>query len=400
VKVSPGYRFADAQQARIFLEGIKQPVPTSLVGIVAPAAGGGWVALEYSPIGYVADADKDRIDATSLLKSLSSRASKSRQPQSAGAVAKADWEIKPTYDSDAHALEWAVRTEGRNGAQAAVNHTMRLLGRHGVLDAVMSKGSTDSGDSATLKQLVKGISFKEGEAYADFKNGDKLAVSGVAATIATDIGASAGSDSLGNADGEGSSTFFWIGIAVVACAGLGGTVLLLKKFKQHKSHAAAAHSSAPIVAHANTVPPVNGSKSKINGSRAPVGAIMANGHGHGPNGNNKRRRMFNYHKFYTEMVLQGPTPSIGVDNYGGLEMESYRQGRHAAESESAASNNGHHGAVLNANSELIANQKALIEEQTRLIDQQAKLIEEKSRLIAEKNQLLKRQSELIDNSLL
>ena len=98
------------------------------------------------------------------------------------------------------------------------------------------------------------------------------------------------------------------------------------------------------------------------------------------------------------MVLQGPAPVMGVEpTPNTYDFELSRLINLSAPSEAARPDT---GAVLSANSELIANQKAVIEEQKRLIEEQARLIEEKSRLISEKNQLLKRQSELIDNNLL
>jgi len=115
-----------------------------------------------------------------------------------------------------------------------------------------------------------------------------------------------------------------------------------------------------------------------------------NHHGRG------RRKVFNYQKFYTEMVLQGPAPVIGAEA-NGYEIDLSRLASQAFQVE--APKGADPTAVLNVNSECIANQKSIIEEQKRLIHEQARLIEEKSRLIAEKNQLLQRQSDLIDNDL-
>jgi hypothetical protein len=90
------------------------------------------------------------------------------------------------------------------------------------------------------------------------------------------------------------------------------------------------------------------------------------------------------------MVLQGPAPAMGVESFSG----------HAFDQNRAEPMIPDQGIALNANSELISNQKNLIEEQKRLIEEQGRFIQEKSKLIAEKNQLLQRQSELIDNNLL
>jgi hypothetical protein len=105
--------------------------------------------------------------------------------------------------------------------------------------------------------------------------------------------------------------------------------------------------------------------------------------------------MFNYHKFYTEMVLQGPAPVIEPTNgNNGYDIDGAHDGMNRS------GNGDSSKVVLSAHSEIIASQKSLIEEQKRLIVEQARLIEEKSKLIAEKNQLLDRQSQMIDNNLL
>ena len=97
------------------------------------------------------------------------------------------------------------------------------------------------------------------------------------------------------------------------------------------------------------------------------------------------------------MVLQGPSPSSSAEAYNGYEWDLNRYANQPMPAEAPRANQ---DTVLNANSEMIANQKNLIEEQKRLITEQARLIDEKTKLIAEKNQLLKRQSELVDNHLL
>ena len=130
------------------------------------------------------------------------------------------------------------------------------------------------------------------------------------------------------------------------------------------------------------------------GLRPKAGPVAKTANHHPPP---RRKKVFNYAKFYTEMVLQGPSPTVGGDSFNGYELDLNRLLIAAPPAEPAKPEP---ASVVHANSELIANQKALIEEQKRLIVEQAKLIEEKTRLIAEKNQLLQRQSELVDNNLL
>src|SRR5436190_22292721 len=108
--------------------------------------------------------------------------------------------------------------------------------------------------------------------------------------------------------------------------------------------------------------------------------------------------MFNYHEFYTEMVLQ-VSPATRVDAGYDYPVDAGQ----LVNNHSPAPVRHHDsppvpsGQVFSANSEMIAQQKSLIEDQRRIMSEQARLIDEKTRLIAEKNELLQRQSELIDN---
>jgi hypothetical protein len=215
-------------------------------------------------------------------------------------------------------------------------------------------------------------------------------------------------------------TIFWAGAALFACAAAVGGIILARKLHQQKALVAAGAVAAPAAQKSFSLPSNgkgNGSKPfRLNHRPAKTGKLV-NNHANGNGKDNaKRRRMFNYHKFYTEMVLQGPSPSTVAENaynpYAGyyVEYEPPRinnngNGHNGSHNGNGNGNgNGHHDANghydANGHADLLATQKSLIQNQQRLIDEQARLIEEKSRLIAEKNQLLERQSQMLDNNLL
>jgi hypothetical protein len=217
-----------------------------------------------------------------------------------------------------------------------------------------------------------------------------LALISLSQAVALDKTADAKRGPAANAEGDGGTKAFWIGAVLVVLAGTAGTAVLIKKVKQHQAlnpSAAKSHHNGK-----NGFPLVNGARRATNGSVAK--AVKA------PNGlqnGKQRRRVFNYEKFYTEMVLQGPAPVIGMEEGAIYELEN---GRYATQMVSAQAAPVDSGNMMGANSEMISHQKNLIEEQKRLIEEQARLIAEKSMLILEKNQLLKRQSELVNNNLL
>lgn len=221
----------------------------------------------------------------------------------------------------------------------------------------------------------------------------------------------AGSEGVG-------AIIFWAGIGVLACVAIVGGIIIARKLRRQKALVAAGVASAPEPQKHFSLPSNgNGSRSLKLNHRPAKAKVLNNNHANG--NNSKRRRMFNYHKFYTEMVLQGPSPSSVAENaynpYYGYGFNGYY-----AEYEGPRNNNGnghvngnghnngnghdthpaHSNGAAETHASLIANQKSLIEEQHRLIQEQARLIEEKSRLIAEKNQLLDRQTQMLDNDLL
>jgi hypothetical protein len=207
-------------------------------------------------------------------------------------------------------------------------------------------------------------------------------------------------------------------LGAIGCIGIVGGGFLASRLRRQRVEAPV--RNAPGAAKTNAVAAAKNGGLKLNGvkpfrfdARPKSSRNGLNGNGSAQHG--KRRRTFNYHKFYTEMVLQGPTPVVGESYYGynGSESEPMHHGNgHPANGHGHTNGNGNGNnaeqaagesippsaaAMLSAHSELLATQRGLIEEQKRLIHEQARLIEEKSRLIAEKNQLLDKQSQMIDN---
>jgi uncharacterized membrane-anchored protein len=405
LRVPTGYLFADEKGARAFIEGMRSSVPKGIAGVLQPRSGTWWAALEFRPLGYVKDEGKEQLDPDAILKKLGEEVNRQQsKPQSV------TWERKPDYDASQHSLEWAVRISGGQNDESVIRHTVRFMARRGVLDAVVNRPARESSDLTPLRDALKEVSFKDGERYAEYKVGDKISPGGLEGLVTLGTQQEPIRE-VAHGQAAGGMSTFWIGVAAVVCIGFVGMVVVVKKIKRSSAMApmveavkavafppqaapasaqAAAPRPAPVVAAAR---PVNGTKPHHHDEKIKP-AIKTNGH-HPKN----KRKVFNYQKFYTEMVLSGPAPSLMMEA-NGYEMELNRMAGagHAAPAEAPklAADSPTLAAV---NSELIANQRSIIEEQKRLIQEQTKLIEERTRLIAEKNQLLKRQSEMIDNNL-
>jgi hypothetical protein len=314
----------------------------------------------------------------------------------------------PAYHPSRDSLNCAIRLEGFTPQDQKIAFISSVLGRRGVIEAKGTRAWRDGDDGVAFVDAVKGIAFKTGQRYADFQIGEKIAPGTLGDLIAHAGKPEVQTASISGSAGtySGGMKLFWIGFAAIGCIGISGFVLIAKALRRTRP-ASTRPSEMPHVPETH-VPPAKpilrpnvllAPKPHANGVPKPA-LKKVNGNAHRPpdrNGaNGKKRRMFNYHKFYTEMVLQGPAPVITepTNGHNGHDIDDARDRVNR-------NGNGESSKVaLSANSEIIASQKSLIEEQKRLIVEQARLIEEKSKLIAEKNQLLDRQSQMIDNNLL
>jgi len=432
-RILEGFRFADPENAKIVLDTTHAAVPEGLLGVISPASGDYYVVLQFNDAGYMRDAVRQPLDEDAILKAVwdrTTRQNAKRVHEGAPNIVHVEWVLKPIFDVNSRLLESAMRTDGRAENQSLVNYTLQRLGRRGVLQASVVKQRHDFSDFAIVREAIRAITFKPGEDYRDYKDGDKLATASMAELITAEDSPTGsfltgnGAAALATASTSGFRAV-WIGLGVIGCVGLAGTVMLARRFRQYRANQpgqAQPETAARGGRHRN-----GSTRLKLDvRSKASKHQYSHPQNGNGNGNGSKRRRMFNYHKFYTEMVLQGPAPSVsepmpvyngfnGYNGYNGYNGNGNgnsnsngngnghngngsESGMHAESSSSSA--NGSGSDMLGAHSELIASQMALIEEQKRLIHEQARLIEEKSKLIFEKNQLLDRQSEMIDNNLL
>jgi uncharacterized membrane-anchored protein len=409
IKIPKGYRFADAAVASSLLGRMNNPVPQGLVGILAPESGQWWVVLNYSDIGYVKDADKDRIDAKAILKTISDRAdgqNEERTIHGLPLITSVNWELSPVFDVNTHTVEWAVLAKTQSAE--VINHTVRLLGRQGVLDAtVVEPYQADSG-LAPLKDLMKNISFKNGQRYVDYQKGDKVSDINLAGLITgEDDSLAAQKNDVATPTKSAGAWGWYVFAGVLAGAG----VLLFRGVVHPRRKARHVLSASSAVTNGNadgTAHPVaTAVVIRTNGSEPdnmkPKVAIAKNGSSN-HRASRRRRKIFDYYRFYTDTVMKlsstGYTPEVSKSNghtngHSNSHSNGHSVGR-VVEGQ-PPSYEAMNQAIVQAHLDLIANQKELIEEQKRLMVEQARLIEEKSKLIKEHNHLLERQSEVIES---
>ena len=399
VDIPAGYRMTDAHGARIILDSLNSPAPLNLIGALSDTAGKWWAIVEYSPKGFVKDGDQ--INSTGVLKALQTEMQAAGEPN-----ASLIWKSAPVYDSQMHSLSWSI--EAQNASKTELNQTVVLLGRRGYV-TIISYQADPAADTSPLKQLAAGINFKDGERYADFQSGDQVARIGLSDLIVGEKHIA----KAGIGRGFAGTSAAWIYAGIFVCVAIGGVMLVRRK-------KASAVSKAVAVPAAPASPAVAANSSVT----APAAAAVAgNGHQNGAVSpkmpeqkkqvkqfhRNRRKKIFNYPKFYTNVMRELSLHSYGPIHYsnGKSHANGHANGHlngtskghangHSNGHANGDANNGSNGlneAIKTEIAALIANQKNLIEEQKCLLEQQTKLIAEKRWLIEEQSAFLKGQSE-------
>jgi len=183
LRIPEGYAFLDERNTRRFLEIMGNP-PRDGHYLIAPADLDWFAVFAFDPVGYVKDDEK--IDAEALLKSLKESdgpGNEERKRLGMRAVYTDGWHVPPHYDAATKRLEWGVRLRNEQG-HMNVNYMSRLLGRSGVMSAVLVCSiQTLDADVKAFNAMLTGYEFNPGERYAEFKSGDKVAEYGLAALV-------------------------------------------------------------------------------------------------------------------------------------------------------------------------------------------------------------------------
>jgi uncharacterized membrane-anchored protein len=183
IKVPQGYVFLDAKNTSRFLELAGNP-PLDGHYLFAPESLHWWSVFSFDASGYVKDDEK--IDADSLLKQMKEGdgpTNAERKKLGLTEIHTVGWEVPPHYDAETRRLEWGKRLQSSSG-EIVVNYSSRLLGRSGVMSAVLvGDPQTLAQDTQAFKAGLKDFSYVPGEKYAEFKQGDKMAQYGLAALI-------------------------------------------------------------------------------------------------------------------------------------------------------------------------------------------------------------------------
>ena len=183
LKLTNGQMALGASDSSRFLELNGNPPADNSFVISAPEFE--WFAVfDFNPSGYVKDDEK--IDPDALLAELKEQNKKGieeRKNLGLEPLVLQGWYVAPHYDVQTKRLEWGTRLTDSHG-NVTVNYSIRLLGRSGVLRALLvSDPTTLDQDVKTFHSALSNLTFDSGQKYSEFRPGDKVAEYGLAALV-------------------------------------------------------------------------------------------------------------------------------------------------------------------------------------------------------------------------
>lgn len=187
INLPADYQGLNGNDTRKLLQFYGNLVGSDEVGTIEPLNEDWFVVFEFDPVGYVKDEDKNELDAAEMLETMQAgqeAANAQRKEMGLDELELTGWAMEPNYNPQTHNLQWAIKIRNKTSGGESVNHFTRLLGRRGVMEVALVCGPDQLQSTLpTYEQLLQGYTFKQGEDYASFTSGDKVAEYGLAALV-------------------------------------------------------------------------------------------------------------------------------------------------------------------------------------------------------------------------
>jgi uncharacterized membrane-anchored protein len=200
VEVPTFCRYTDADGAKMFMEATENTASGSELAILLctdPQADSvmWFVVFSFEKSGYVRDDERTSLDALGILKTLrrgNDAANRERESRGWEQLVIDGWEREPYYDSLTNNLTWSLRVAAKGSPEMSVNHSVRLLGRSGVMHADLVADPADMANAvAAFDGIVGTYTYLDGHKYAEWREGDKVAAYGLTALVAGGAGVAA-----------------------------------------------------------------------------------------------------------------------------------------------------------------------------------------------------------------
>lgn len=189
VAIPKGYRFTPGSGASRVLELFGNLPMASASGMLTTEGFGPWIIFSYDDSGHVKDDEKNKINADELLERRREGLAESNQVRKERGIHELEilgWAMPPRFNDTTKTLEWAMRIQSVGGKGGeSVNYETRLLGREGSMKVQLVCGPEEFQPLlAEFQKVMGGFSYIDGQRYAEFREGDKVAKYGLTALIA------------------------------------------------------------------------------------------------------------------------------------------------------------------------------------------------------------------------
>ena len=187
IGIPKGYRFTDGGGAGKVLEMFGNLPTGRELGLLTTEGFGPWIIFEFDESGYVKDDEKDELDADALMATLKEgqkHGNARRKEMGLEELELVGWAMPPKYNAETNNLEWGTIVRSASGGDS-VNYNTRLLGRRGVMEvALICEPDELQALLPQYQSILTGYDFIDGERYAEFRQGDRMAEYGLTALVA------------------------------------------------------------------------------------------------------------------------------------------------------------------------------------------------------------------------
>lgn len=189
IAIPQGYRFTDGKGASRMLEFYGNPPSDRYLGMLATENFEEHsIIFEFDDVGYVKDDEKDKLDADGLLETMKEAqeaGNERRKEMGLDELEITGWAVPPRFNDITKNLEWALKLRSKSSGGTTINHNTRILGRKGVMEVTLLCSPEELEPLLpSYQKILAGFSYVEGERYAEFRSGDKMAEYGLTALIA------------------------------------------------------------------------------------------------------------------------------------------------------------------------------------------------------------------------
>ncbi len=184
IQVPEGYVFTDGPGTRYMMKLMENMVSDREMGFIAPRDFDWFITFEYDDSGHVKDDEK--INATQLMKDMkegNKYENEERKKMGWPALNVIGWYKEPFYNPKTKNLEWGIELESEG--VVSINQNIRFLGREGVMEVTVVAGPDEFGQVLKLAEgLLGSYRYVQGQTYAEYRKGDRLAQYGLTGLIA------------------------------------------------------------------------------------------------------------------------------------------------------------------------------------------------------------------------